>query len=69
MLPCSFRSADVSSMVNFMMRLMIVSTSCGSCSSGGTEHDRHSGRALTFNKKSASSISYVVDMTEDILAD
>ena len=55
-------------MTCFMMRLLIISTLHRSFSSGGIEHDRHSGRALVFNENVASSSSHVVDMTEDMLA-
>ena len=55
-------------MTCFMMRLLIISTSHGSCNLSGIEHDRHSGRALAFNEKAASSSPHVADIKEDMLA-
>ena len=55
-------------MMCLMMQLLITSASHGSCSLGGIEHDRHSGRVLTFIEKAASSSPHVVDVTEDVLA-
>ena len=51
-----------------MMRLLVIPTSHGSCSSGEIEHDRHSKILLAFNEKAKSSSPHVVDMTEDLLA-
>ena len=50
------------------MRSLIISALHRPRSSDGVEHDRHSGRALSFNKKVASSSPHTVDMTEDVLA-
>ena len=67
-LPCSFRSSASSSMMNLMMRLLIISESHGSRSSSGVECVRLSGRVLTFNEKVESSSLHAIDMTEDVLA-
>ena len=49
-----------------MMRLLIISASYGSCSSGGVDCSRRSGRELTF-KEVASSIPHVVRTTEELI--
>ena len=67
-LRCSFRSSAGSNMMDLMMRLLIISVSYGSYSSGGVDHNRHSIRALAFNEKLTSSSSHMVDMTEDVSA-
>ena len=50
------------------MWLLLISALHVPCSSGGNEYDRHSGRALAFKEKVASSSPHVVGVTEDILA-
>ena len=64
----SFRGSSGSSIMDLMMRLLIISASHGSCSSGRFDYGRLSGRALASNEKVVSSCPHVVDMTEDVLA-
>ena len=50
-----------------MMQLLIISVSCGSCSSGGVDCSMRSRIASTF-KEVESSSPHVVCVTEDVIA-